>query len=82
VVRGIGSVSGSEDTLRAWVLTIAAIRELTADQQDVLLLRLVGDLSLEEVARVVGKRLTAVKALQRRGLAALARRISREAVSL
>jgi RNA polymerase sigma-70 factor (ECF subfamily) len=62
--------------------TVQAIRELTAGQQDVLLLRLVGDLSLEEVARVLGKRLTAVKALQRRGLASLAQKISKEAVSI
>jgi len=60
---------------------VDAIRSLSPDQQDVLLLRLVGDLSLQEVARIMGKRVSAVKALQHRGLAALAKRISREAVS-
>ena len=58
--------------------TIEAIRELTPDQQDVLLLRLVADLSLEEVAGAMGKRLTSVKALQRRALASLGRKFSAE----
>lgn len=49
---------------------IAAILDtLTADQRAVLMLRIVGGLTVEEVARAVGKRPGAVKALQRRGLA-------------
>jgi RNA polymerase sigma factor (sigma-70 family) len=48
----------------------AILGELSPDQRDVLLLRVIGDLSVEEVARVVGKRPGAVKQLQRRGLAA------------
>lgn len=60
---------------------IAAIRTLSRDQQDVLLLRLLAGLSQEEIALVVGKRVGAVKALQRRGLAALRKRISDEGVS-
>ena len=43
----------------------------TPDQRDVLLLRYVADLSLDEVATVLGKRYDAVKALHRRGLGAL-----------
>lgn len=54
--------------------------QLTEDQRDVLLLRIVAGLTVEEVSEVVGKRPGAVKALQRRGLAALARMISKEAV--
>jgi RNA polymerase sigma factor (sigma-70 family) len=53
------------------------LAELAPDQRDVLLLRIVGDLSLEEVARVVGKRTGAVKQLQRRGLAAVRRQLDR-----
>jgi RNA polymerase sigma-70 factor (ECF subfamily) len=49
------------------------LSELTPEQQDVLLLRVLGDLTVEEVARAVGKRPGAVKALQRRGLAELER---------
>jgi RNA polymerase sigma-70 factor (ECF subfamily) len=41
---------------------------LSEDQRDVILLRMVGDLSLRQVAAIVDKPLTAVKALQRRGL--------------
>jgi len=60
---------------------LRAIRRLSPDQQDVLLLRFVAELSLDEVAQVVGKRVTAVKALQRRGLASLKREILPEGVS-
>ena len=49
---------------------------LSPDQRDVLLLRIVGDLSVEDVARVVGKRSGAVKQLQRRGLAAILRQLA------
>ena len=38
------------------------------DQRTVLLLRILGDMTIEEIARTVGKRPGAVKALQRRGL--------------
>lgn len=51
------------------------ISRLSPDQQDVLVLRLVGDLTVEEVAVAIGKRPGAVKALQRRGLQALARSV-------
>jgi RNA polymerase sigma-70 factor (ECF subfamily) len=55
--------------------------ELSPDQRDVLLLRLVADVPIDEVARIVGKSTTAVKALQRRGLARLAKALSTEAVT-
>ena len=45
-----------------------AIDALPEDQRSVLLLRIAGDLTIEEIARVVGKRPGAVKALQRRAL--------------
>jgi RNA polymerase sigma factor (sigma-70 family) len=48
---------------------------LSPDQRDVLVLRIVGDLTVEQVAEAVGKRPGAVKALQRRGLASLRRLI-------
>jgi RNA polymerase sigma factor (sigma-70 family) len=60
---------------------LRVIRTLSPDQQDVLLLRLVAGLTGEEVAEVLGKRVTAVKALQRRGLAALRKKLSDQGVS-
>jgi RNA polymerase sigma-70 factor (ECF subfamily) len=50
---------------------------LSEDQRTVLLLRIVGDLSIEDVAKALGKRPGAVKALQRRGLAAVKRELGR-----
>jgi RNA polymerase sigma-70 factor (ECF subfamily) len=55
---------------------------LTPDQRDVLLLRLLSDLTVEQVATVVGKSTGAVKALQARGLEQVRREISRGAVTL
>ncbi len=52
---------------------VAALRQLTPDQREVLLLRLVADLTAPEVARILNKSTDAVKALQHRGLASLAR---------
>jgi RNA polymerase sigma-70 factor (ECF subfamily) len=55
------------------VRTMLAV--LSPDQRDVVLLRIVADLSVEEVARLLGKREGAVKALQHRALASLRRHI-------
>ena len=46
---------------------------LTPAQRNVLYLRMIGGLTLEEVAKVLGKPSSAVKALQRRGLGAIKR---------
>jgi RNA polymerase sigma-70 factor (ECF subfamily) len=50
---------------------------LSDDQRAVLLLRVLADMSVEDVAKTVGKRPGAVKALQRRGLAAVKRELAR-----
>lgn len=49
----------------------ALIASLTPDQQSVLLLRILAGLTVDEVARAIGKKPGSVKALQRRGLASL-----------
>jgi RNA polymerase sigma-70 factor (ECF subfamily) len=54
---------------------------LTPDQRDVLLLRIVADLTLEQTAEVLDKPAGAVKSLQHRGLAALRKIVEREGVS-
>ena len=52
---------------------MGALRELSPDQREVLLLRMAGGLTAPEVAAILGKTTGAVKALQHRGLASLAR---------
>jgi RNA polymerase sigma factor (sigma-70 family) len=52
---------------------VAAMRELSPDQREVLLLRMAGGLTAPEVAAILGKTTGAVKALHHRGLASLAK---------
>ncbi|HEX9889427.1 MAG TPA: RNA polymerase sigma factor [Nitriliruptorales bacterium] len=54
---------------------LALLDDLTGDQREVLVLRLIGGLTHAEVAEVLGKRLGAVKQLQRRALSALEGRL-------
>jgi len=49
------------------------LKQLTDEQQTVILLRFEEGMTSAEIARILGKTETAIKALQRRGLAALAR---------
>ena len=58
-----GGVGGDE--------ALAVCARLPDDQRDVLLLRILADLNIEQVAAVMGKTAPAVKALQRHALAAL-----------
>jgi RNA polymerase sigma-70 factor (ECF subfamily) len=51
----------------------AALRRLTDDQQQVIILRFVEEMSLAQAAAVMGKSVGAVKALQHRALSSLAR---------
>lgn len=55
--------------------------QLVPDQRAVLLLRLVGDLTVDQVADALDKSPGAVKQLQRRGLGAIKRLLAREGVS-
>jgi RNA polymerase sigma factor (sigma-70 family) len=50
--------------------------ELTAEQRDVLLLRILGGLTVPEVAAAMGRRTGAVEALQRRALARMRKKLS------
>jgi len=60
----------------------ALCERLVPDQRDVLLMRLLGHLTVEEVATTLDKTPGAVKALQRRGFLAISRLIEREGVPL
>jgi RNA polymerase sigma-70 factor (ECF subfamily) len=55
---------------------------LTPDQRDVLLLRILGGLTIAEIAAIVGRREGAVKMLQARGLATVKREIAKGTVTL
>jgi RNA polymerase sigma-70 factor (ECF subfamily) len=55
---------------------IGFLDALTPEQRDVLLLRLLAGLTIDEIARALGKTPGAVKALQRRGLIALQENLS------
>jgi RNA polymerase sigma factor (sigma-70 family) len=63
-----------------WVRTV--LDQLGPDQRDVLLLRILGDLTVEQVAEALGKSPGAVKQLQRRGLIAAGRIVEQEGVPL
>jgi RNA polymerase sigma-70 factor (ECF subfamily) len=56
--------------------TIRLLERLTPEQREVLVLRFVADLTLEDVARITGRRVGAVKQLQRRGVDNLRRHLN------
>jgi DNA-directed RNA polymerase specialized sigma24 family protein len=58
------------------------ITRLHPAQRDVLLLRVLGGLTVDQVASAMGKSSGAVKALQRRGLAAIDGALAKEGVTL
>ena len=65
--------SAEQDAIEQWgsnAIT-SLLANLGDEQKTVILLRVLGDLSLEDTARIVGKSVGAVKQLQRRGLLAL-----------
>jgi RNA polymerase sigma-70 factor (ECF subfamily) len=70
---GGGEVDREVEARMADASVRAAIDRLPPDQRSVMLLRIIGDLTIDEIARAVGKRPGAVKALQRRGLLGLRR---------
>ncbi len=60
--------SSTVDVARGDDLLMRALARLGDDQREVVVLRFVADLSVSDVARIVGKRAGAVKMLQARGL--------------
>ncbi|MFW6204575.1 MAG: RNA polymerase sigma factor [Actinomycetota bacterium] len=59
-----------------WLRSV--LDQIAPDQRHVLVLRVVGDLTIDQIADVMGKRPGAVKALQRRGLASVKRILDRQ----
>lgn len=70
-----GALLEAEDD---WITAIDLLARLTDDQQEVLMLRFIGEMSLSEVAEVMGKTLGATKAVQHRALASLARLLEQQ----
>lgn len=64
-----------------WSLVVQAINKLTEDQRQVLISRLVLGYDVRTVARIIGKKPNAVKALQFRALQTLRRLLQREPTS-
>lgn len=81
-VGGRGDAEGEAMRALAEDRVRSILDRLTPDQRDVLLLRILGGLTIEEVATAVRKRPGAVKALQARGLEAIRDGISLGAVTL
>lgn len=80
-----GSIGDTEDDAMQGLSRehVRALLEILGpDQRDVLLLRILGGLTIAEIAQVMGKRHGAVKMLQVRGIAALRKEISIGAVTL
>lgn len=75
------TTGGFEDRVADTDLAEQMLAALTPDQREVLLLRVVADLSLAETASVMDKPVSAVKALQRRAVRALHRNLGDEAHS-
>jgi RNA polymerase sigma-70 factor (ECF subfamily) len=56
-----------------WSTAVDLLAQLSDDQQAVILLRFIGEMSLQDVATTLGKTIGAVKSLQFRALASLTR---------
>lgn len=70
--------STTEDKMLLEKLARTMERELTEEQQNVIVLRFQEEFSLKETAEIVGKNVNAVKALQNRGINKLREAMSRE----
>jgi RNA polymerase sigma-70 factor (ECF subfamily) len=78
----VGNVEEDALRLMATERVEAICARLVPDQRDVLLLRVVGDLTIEQIAEVLDKSPGAVKQLQRRAFEAVRRLVAREGVPL
>ena len=74
---GLGDVEDDAFAVLAHDRVRDLLTVLSPDQRDVVLLRIIADLSVEDVARLLDKREGAIKALQHRALAALRRHLDR-----
>ena len=85
VIRDAGRTGNTEEESMTSLATQQVrwiIGKLSSDQRDVLLLRILAGLTVDEVASVVGKTPGAVKALQARGLSSIRRELAQQGVTL
>ena len=80
-IDATGDVEGEAMASLQADAAVALIASLPSDQCDVVLLRVIGDLSVADVAKILDKRPGAVRALQHRALKHLALIVSREGVT-
>jgi RNA polymerase sigma-70 factor (ECF subfamily) len=79
-----GGIGDIEEEAMASLSTEAALERvasLPSDQAEIILLRVLGGLPVDEVARIVGKRPGTVRVIQHRALRRLAEQVAREGVT-
>ena len=84
-LASVGPMGDVEDDALASLATErvrSTLEALTPDQRDVMLLRMIGRLTIEEVADVLGRRPGAVKMLQARAIASIRTKITEGSVTL
>lgn len=81
VMEATSPTQASEDSLTAQEAIDELIAGLSDEHADIVLLRVVAGLSVEEVAAIVGKRPGAVRVAQHRALRRIARRLQNEVVT-
>jgi RNA polymerase sigma factor (sigma-70 family) len=80
--RAVGSAETEAMTAFGTERVLTMLAALSAEQRDVLTLRVVADLTVDEVAAIIGRSAGAVKQLQRRALIALRQRLAEQDVTL
>ena len=80
--RTVGSAEDAAHAALSLARVQAVLEVLPDDQRDVLTLRVVADLSIEQVAAIMGRSVGAVKQLQRRGMVAIREALAERRVTL
>jgi RNA polymerase sigma factor (sigma-70 family) len=80
--RTVGSAEDAAHSALSLARVQAVLDVLPDDQREVLTLRVVADLTIEQVAEVMGRSTGAVKQLQRRGMIAVRRALAERRVTL
>jgi RNA polymerase sigma-70 factor (ECF subfamily) len=78
MVGGDSEIEAAARLTDSWLLDQLDV--LTPDQRDVVVLRVVSDLTIDAIAQVLGKEVGAVKAMQRRAFRKLAKQLESKAV--